>query len=361
MMLPQVFGLDPRPLPAGRDGQGVGRPRSGLGPLRGARPDRRRPAHRPRRGRDRLALDLPHQHPRRRVRAARRPSVPADVPVERSRPPRRPRLAGRRRRGHARLPAGRGPRARLAGLGARHARPVGARARGVRAAPVAAQGRGEATLVEPSIFRNRSYVSGVAFAMVCLGAMGGLMAGGGGAAADRPRLLADSRRASRPRRRTRSASSPARRSAVRRWRGSAGPSCTRAWSSRPSAWSRCSPCSSCRAGRRAHFHFAAPLPRGRRRAWGWSSSRSSTSSPRAWRTTRSARRRPVPGAAAARHVGRRRRARHAVLRLVGSHVDEAGFVAAASHGPRHVALLAAAFAIAFGLPRHARHQIVDMP
>jgi EmrB/QacA subfamily drug resistance transporter len=34
---------------------------------------------------------------------------------------------------------------------------------------------GAVTLVEPSIFRNRSYVSGVAFAMVFLGAMGGLM------------------------------------------------------------------------------------------------------------------------------------------------------------------------------------------
>jgi EmrB/QacA subfamily drug resistance transporter len=34
---------------------------------------------------------------------------------------------------------------------------------------------GVATLIEPSIFRNRSYVSGAAFAMVFLGAMGGLM------------------------------------------------------------------------------------------------------------------------------------------------------------------------------------------
>jgi EmrB/QacA subfamily drug resistance transporter len=34
---------------------------------------------------------------------------------------------------------------------------------------------GDATLIEPSIFRNRSYVSGAAFAMVFLGAMGGLM------------------------------------------------------------------------------------------------------------------------------------------------------------------------------------------
>jgi EmrB/QacA subfamily drug resistance transporter len=34
---------------------------------------------------------------------------------------------------------------------------------------------GGATLIEPSIFRNRSYVSGAAFAMVFLGAMGGLM------------------------------------------------------------------------------------------------------------------------------------------------------------------------------------------
>lgn len=34
---------------------------------------------------------------------------------------------------------------------------------------------GAATLIEPSIFRNRSNVSGAAFAMVFLGAMGGLM------------------------------------------------------------------------------------------------------------------------------------------------------------------------------------------
>lgn len=34
---------------------------------------------------------------------------------------------------------------------------------------------GVATLIEPSIFRNRSYISGAAFAMVFLGAMGGLM------------------------------------------------------------------------------------------------------------------------------------------------------------------------------------------
>jgi CDP-diacylglycerol--glycerol-3-phosphate 3-phosphatidyltransferase len=34
---------------------------------------------------------------------------------------------------------------------------------------------GATTLVEPSVFRNRSYVSGASFAMVFLGAMGGLM------------------------------------------------------------------------------------------------------------------------------------------------------------------------------------------
>ena len=46
--------------------------------------------------------------------------------------------------------------------------------------------------------------------------------------------------------------------------------------------------------------------------------------------------------------------------LVGSHVDEAGFVAAAEPTILvTVALLAGAFAIAFGLPRHARHQIVS--
>ncbi len=46
--------------------------------------------------------------------------------------------------------------------------------------------------------------------------------------------------------------------------------------------------------------------------------------------------------------------------LVGTQVDEAGFVAAAEPTILvTVALLAAAFAIAFRLPRHARHQIVS--
>ena len=104
-------------LPPRRPAEGVHPVRPDHGPGRSARPDPGRLPHRRRPVRHRLADDLPHQHPGRRRRHVPRGQVPARDPARPRDEARRRRLgAAGRRLGAADLPAGPGPRARLAAV-----------------------------------------------------------------------------------------------------------------------------------------------------------------------------------------------------------------------------------------------------
>ena len=360
MMLPQVFGLIRDLFPPRRDGQGVGRPRPRLGPLRGARPDRRRPADRRRprsapAGARSSSINLPvgaFVAARRRHRF-----LPGRAPAERVAPARRPRHGARRRAAPccwstrwSRAASWAGRPGSLA-----HAGRLGARARRLRPRTRSRRQRAGATpLVEPSVFRNRSYVSGVAFAIVFLGAMGGLC--WPSAALLQIGLGYSPIEASLT-------SAPY---ALGGFVGSAiggmtmaklgRPCCTSDWSSRPSAWSRCTPCSSRRArgvgalrlhraaarGRHRDGHGLRAAVRHHHRRRGGPRGRLGVGYPRR-RSSSSACRWASPGSA----------------RCSSGCVGDAGrrapaFVAAAEPTILvTVALLAAAFAIGFRLPKHA--------
>ena len=98
--------------------------------------------------------------------------------------------------------------------------------------------RGETPLVELSVLRKRSYVSGVVFTMVFFGSLVGLLADHRAVPADRPGHDPDEGRAV-PRRRSPWAPSSARASAPGRPPPSAVRSSTWAWRSWPSARSSC--------------------------------------------------------------------------------------------------------------------------
>ena len=156
-------GLRPDPRAVRRRGsaEGVRRVRPGDGPGRGRRAARRRRARQPQPARHRLAGDLPRQRADRPARDRGRPAVPA--PVRAGRPGRAARRAERRardgRRLRARVPADRGPRARLAGVVVRAARRRRRRARRVRLAPgspLAPGPRAAGRAVDPAPARRTS-------------------------------------------------------------------------------------------------------------------------------------------------------------------------------------------------------------
>ena len=75
----------------------------------------------------------------------------------------------------ARVPAGGGPRAGLAALDGRDAGGVGASARRIRRYQVRRQRAGRPPLIEPSIFSRRAYASGMAFSLVFIASLGGIV------------------------------------------------------------------------------------------------------------------------------------------------------------------------------------------